>query len=435
MNDTISVKVIKIGMIGLTALGIIAIMIMAYVFAFFTRDLRGVNIIGDTNYIREATNEERESRPFIEVNIFTNQNRNGYFFSEIKFNHFLGLRVDNPDHKMSYGLQWLHRTEPRFMFDTNRWRASRTNFIVGRTSWSPSENTINQRASQHGLRGVMTSYQSQVVNDFHFRRDVVMTIPIDGRPYQVSVLNHWNTGESASLLTNPLINIRVGSNRRHYNNWDRIFNHVVFNSLNNIVTLDGTYQRQGTFDVILPLFDLLQINEIRGGTVQREPVDRVDTYAMVRISINHNGFRNARQSLFNMIGGRGDFDLNDSEYNSNFATYRQHVRLTEQSFDKRFSQLHNGYVISLSNRARTQLFDMRRFYLIVDIQAGFNNIRGIDFNGLRYLNIHMLRIRGSGDFNILQFAFYNTIVSNIQIGGTVNLIDNHNQLQGVAHVS
>jgi len=403
---------------------------------FFVRDLRGVNIIGDTGAVTECDDPDRPARPFLEVNIFTNQNGNGYYFSELKFNHFFGLRVDNEDEKMSYGLQWISPKQPMFDFNPNSWRASRTDFIIGRTAWSPNVNTINQRTSQFGLRGVTSAGMSETANNFEFRRDTEMTIPIEGQPHRISVDNVWTTGQSAQIGI-PGISLRVGNNRRHYNNWDRFFNHVVFRSLNNVVTMDGTFQREGTFNVILPIFDLLQVRQIVGNQIMPETANRVTSYALARVTINRNGFRNARQSLFNMVGGQGDFDLADNnEYNTDFATYRTHVRLSEQNFDRRFSQTHGGYVLSLSTRTRTQLNDMRRFYLFVNLSRS-NNIVGVDFNGLRGLNIHTLLIAGHGNFYLLDFALQDSTIQNLEVLPTVNLINSNNILpdlyKGVAY--
>ena len=421
-TTSMSNKIIKASILGLTGLGILAIFMWAYVSIFLTRDLRGVNIIGDTGAVVECEDEDcgnRELRPFVEVNTYTNRNRNGYFFQEIRFNYFDGLRVDDETMKRSSGIQWLSQSS-LFDYDSIPWISSRASVFGINGAWSPNLASHEARGLQRGLFGV-TESMGVATNEIDFsRRAKVMTIPIDGNPFQVNVDRIYRRSNNM-VLANASV--------RYFYNWTSIFDNITTRALN-MVTTDGTFQREGTFLVSMPLLNMLSIREIRNGQVERDTADRIDTYVLVRITINSNGFRNARQSLFGIVGGQGDFDLSvTNEYNTDFAQYRTHINLREQHFDRRFSIPHGGYVISVSSFTRQQLERMRRYRLFIELNIDImRDVIGIDFNGLRGLDIHCLRITGSGTVHLFEFALADTTITNLYIGEHVLLINHGNAI-------
>jgi len=423
MSTTISAKVIKGSVLGLSALGLLAIFMFAYVMVFFVRDLRGYYIVGDQNVSSEVGENERESRPFVEVNIFKNTNDNGYFFEEVRFNYFEGLRLDE-NMKRSSGLQWIHRTNQRayWALDTwgrSPWESTRSRYFGATTNWTPRLEVLNDHGSLVGLRAV-TEDNNIASGDHRFTRaGTEMTVAIDGQPHRLNICNengHRQTGR---------FTMGFGTQQRYHFSWDGVFQSIA-NRARHIVTTDGTYQRGGTVYRRMQMWDLFNVRPIVNYEVLSNTANVVNVSVQVRITVNTNGFRNARQSLFGMVGGRGDFDLaGNNDYNTDFATYRTHVRLTEHNFDRRFSQLHGGYLLSLSTRTRVQLLDMRRFYLTVDL-GRTNGVVGVDFNGLRSLDIHTLRISGNGNFYLLEHALQDSMVRNLEVSHQINLIKTNN---------
>ncbi|MCL2850878.1 MAG: hypothetical protein FWE01_00765 [Firmicutes bacterium] len=407
--------VIRLSVIGLTMLSILAIFVWAYVMTFFRNYYRGSYIIGDTG----ASSEDVEDvyRPFIEVNIFTNQNNNGLHFSEIKFNYFDGLRVQEGMERSS-GLQWASRTHAMPIYDQSWWRSVRgRSWGFSVSSWNPNEDTINRRQSQIGLRAVTMADDDS--HDHRFSRaETRMTVPIEDTPYQINVDGSWRTSTTV---------LGTGQERINYYNWDMVFMNII-GRVRNSVTTDGTYQFFGTRTRRLSLWDLFSVRRIgNDGQVHTDRVDRTDVFSSARVTINPNGFRANRESLFGLLGGCGEFDLlDDGKYNTDFAVLRQHVTLTAQNFDIRFSHAHGGYVLSLSSRVRQQLLDMRRFYLFVNLSRS-NSVVGIDFNGLRGLEIATMRITGTGNFYFLDYAFRDSTVESWEVANSINL-------QGVNYV-
>ena len=429
---TLSMATIKVVLLVLLAFSIVAIFTWAYVSVFFVRDLLGINIIGDVGTVTEVDDEKREPRPFIEVNYFTNANGSGYALQEMRFNFFIGFDMTNPIYQHSAGMQYFGG-----IFEsswTDRWQRRDTITFGMRTATrhqvqAPND-FIEPRLFYYDINDDLSwaTMNSNIAVGTRFNRNLAMDIPIGGNPSQIRLEN----------IRQRNGNFALGSGYRffYYKSWCQLFQSVMY-STRNFVSVDGTYQRFGTFTRFFDVSNFFTVRQLRSdGQVVADTANRLYSYIQVRATVHQNGIRSHRQSMFGMVQSMNNFDLSANDYDTNYGSHQTQIRITEANMERRLSQLHGGYFLSLSANTRRHLGTMREFDLTVEIDIGrMQNARGLDFGALRVIRVRTLRIRGSGDFYLLDDSLYDTRLRYLDVSALVTLRNTNNILPSTLEVN
>ena len=143
----------------------------------------------------------------------------------------------------------------------------------------------------------------------------------------------------------------------------------------------------------------------------------------MKFTYNENGARNSTQSMFGIIENSPKYDIEKNDIDTSYWQERVVYTLTDKYFDTRYSEVYNGYFVSLNIDTKNLFETMPRAKVHLKIDTLFEDkkIVGIDYNGFENLEIDTLTILGSGDFYLLDKALSNTSIKIIKHSSNLNL--------------
>ena len=144
--------------------------------------------------------------------------------------------------------------------------------------------------------------------------------------------------------------------------------------------------------------------------------DIIKNYAVLKFHYDENGARNSTQSLFNCIDCNPSYDIVKEEIDTTYWQERMVYTLNEDDLSYRYSDIYEGYFVSLDMDTKYLFENMPRakVNITIDLQSEYllvNNINivGIDYNGFENFEIDTLRIEGPAQtFYLLDKSLYNT---------------------------
>ena len=127
--------------------------------------------------------------------------------------------------------------------------------------------------------------------------------------------------------------------------------------------------------------------------------------------------------MFKCIDCNPSYDVEDKNIDTSYWQERMLYTLTNKDFVYRYSEVYDGYFISLSMDMKSLFEKMPRSKVNIVIDAGLKDkkIVGIDYNGFENFEIDTLTINGSGTFYLLEKSLYGTSLQTLKRSKDITL--------------
>lgn len=420
-------KVLKtIGNCCLVFLTVISVcVIIAFVYYhYFVKDITvGVNYIDnqiglDIIKADELTDEQKdefEERYFMEANFYSNAKNNGIALQEMKLNYFTDYKLLSTGYR-STGMQFLGdlKQEDLQLVETTEEQGNRD---------EPSGFTYYD--TTNGINWDGGKLRTQL------NRETAFVISIDGKPYQIQLdkTYEWTTYSrqwyTLWIWNKPTTHVWL------YNYLD-----VFADCMQAIRSNSAGY---GDYYITVDLSEYFTIREFdadSGKYKSDDVTDIIKSYSVLKFHYDENGARNSSQSMFKCIDCNPKYDISDEKIETTYWQERMTYNLDETSklngadiFAYRYSEVYDGYFLSLSMDGKKLFADMPRAKVNVtlDLQAEYLaekqiNIVGLDYNAFDGLELDTLTIRGKTQtFYLLEKALNDTNLQTLKYSYGITL--------------
>ena len=400
-------KALKIiGNCSLVFLAIIGVCItLAYgYYHFFVKDVTtGTNYIDNqialdivaSEDLTEEQKNEFEERYFMEANFFSNAKNNGIALQELKFNYFTDYSLSSNAYR-STGMQYLGDLKQSDLIITETTTQEAQRYESTAFSYYDTTNGVSWEGNK--LRTQLN-------------RESAFIIKIDNRAFQIQLTGtyEWTTYKrswwSLWLYNQPITNIL-------YYNYVNVF----ADCMEAIRTNDKGY---GDYYITVDLSEYFTIREydISSGKFKKDNVtDIIKNYSVLKFHYDENGARNSTQSLFKIIDCNPSYDITEEEIDTTYWQERMVYTLNEDDFSYRYSEVYQGYFLSLDMDTKKMFDEMPRAKVNVNIDLKSQylkdkniNIVGLDYNAFEGFEIDTLTIKGdSQKLYLLEKSLYDT---------------------------
>ncbi len=423
-------KVLKtIGNCCLVFLCVISVcVIIAFVYYhYFVKDTTiGVNNINDQLAVdikkdEDLTPEERnefEERWFMEASYYSNAKNNGVQLQELKYNYFTGYNLTSDQYR-STGMQYMGDFET-YMNEVNSDKEAQQR-VLSEFYYYDTTNGI----TWSGFKGQYGSVATTL------NREQQFIIKIDNRPFSIQLTGQYDV---YGRLWGFLWNVKQGTVYFDYGDvFDCVFSAIKSN--------DHGY---GDYYITLDLSQYFTIREYDTATKKFKADDVTDiikNYAVLKFHYDENGARNSTQSLFGSIACNPSYDTSDEQIDTTYWQERMTYNLDSTSklngkeiFIYRYSEVYDGYFLSLSMDAKKLFADMPRAKVNITLDVDNTNLEhgivGLDYDAFNGLEIDTLTIRGGTQtFYLLEKSLNETQLRtlkrtrNITLDGMQNAIN------------
>ncbi|MGN0748172.1 MAG: hypothetical protein ACI4L1_00605 [Christensenellales bacterium] len=372
-------------------LAIIAILVsLAFVYYhFFVHDLTvGTNYIDNqigldivkADDLTEEQKNEYEGRYFLEANFYSNSKNNGIALQEMKLNYFTDYNLLSTGYR-STGMQYLGdlKQEDLQLVATTEEQANRDE--PSGFSYYDTTNGINWDGGK--LRTQLN-------------RESCFVISIDGKPYQIQLdkTYEWTTYQrqwyTLWIWNKPTTHV-----------WMYTYLDVFADCMQAIRSNSAGF---GDYYITVDLseyFTIRAFDENTGKYKQDDVTDIIKSYSVLKFHYDENGAKNSTQSMFGCIDCNPNYDVSEDTINTTYWQERMVYTLNEDDFSYRYSDVYEGYFISLTMETKKLFADMPRakVNINIDLQSDYLsnkeiNIVGIDYNGFENFEIDTLTITG-----------------------------------------
>ena len=400
-------KVLKIlgncSLVFLAIIGVIVSIVFVYYHFFVNDETIGVNYVDNQIAIdivasEDLTDEEKneyEERYFLEANFYSNSKNNGIALQELKLNYFTDYTLMSTAYR-STGMQFLGdlKQEDLVLVETTEQEVNRN---------EPSG--FSYYDTTNGISWDGNKLRTQL------NRESTFVIKIDNRPFQIQLTGtyEWTTYErqwyTLWLWNKPITNI-----------WYYTYIDVFADCMQAIRTNSAGF---GDYYVTVDLSEYFSIREYDSETGKYKAdnvTDIIKNYAVLKFHYDENGARNSSQSLFKCIDCNPSYDIVEEEIDTTYWQERMVYTLKEDDLSYRYSDIYEGYFVSLDMDIKNLFENMPRakVNIIIDLQSEYLlaneiNIVGFDYNGFENFEIDTLEIKGQAQtLYLLDKALYNT---------------------------
>ena len=407
-------KVLKIigncSFVFLAVIGLLISIAFGY-YHFFVHDITvGVNYVDNqialdivkSDDLTEEQKNEFEDRYFLEANFYSNAKNNGIALQELRLNYFTDYSLLSTTYR-STGMQYLGDLKQEDLT------------LVETTEEEANQNEPKGFSYYDTTNGV--SWDGNKLRT-QMNRESCFTIKIDNRPFQIQLNKtfEWTTYK-----------------RQWYTLWiwNKPTTHVImYNYLNvfadcmqAIRTNSAGY---GDYYITVDLSEYFTIRELdeKGKYKQDDVTDIIKNYSVLKFHYDENGARNSTQSIFKCIDCNPSYDVEDKNIDTTYWQERMVYNLTDKDLDYRYSEVYDGYFVSLSVDMKTRFANMPRAKVNVNISTTFDDkkIVGIDYNGFENFEIDTLTITGENQtFYVLDKGLYNTKLQTLKRSSGITL--------------
>ena len=407
-------KVLKIigncSFVFLAVIGLLISIAFGY-YHFFVHDITvGVNYVDNqialdivkSDDLTEEQKNEFEDRYFLEANFYSNAKNNGIALQELRLNYFTDYSLLSTAYR-STGMQYLGDIKQEDLT------------LVETTEEEANQNEPKGFSYYDTTNGV--SWDGNKLRT-QMNRESCFTIKIDNRPFQIQLNKtfEWTTYK-----------------RQWYTLWiwNKPTTHVImYNHLNvfadcmqAIRTNSAGY---GDYYITVDLSEYFTIRELdeKGKYKQDDVTDIIKNYSVLKFHYDENGARNSTQSIFKCIDCNPSYDVEDKNIDTTYWQERMVYNLTDKDLDYRYSEVYDGYFVSLSVDMKTRFANMPRAKVNVNISTTFDDkkIVGIDYNGFENFEIDTLTITGENQtFYVLDKGLYSTKVQTLKRSSGITL--------------
>lgn len=394
----------------LAVIGLLVSIAFGY-YHFFVHDITvGSNYIDNqialdivkSDDLTEEQKNEFEDRYFLEANFYSNAKNNGIALQELRLNYFTDYSLLSTAYR-STGMQYLGdlKQEDLTLVETTKEEADQN-----------EPKGFSYYDTTNGISWDGNKIRTQL------NRESCFTIKIDNRPFQIQLDKtfEWTTYK-----------------RQWYTLWiwNKPTKHVIMYNYLNVFAdcmqaIRSNSAGYGDYYITVDLSEYFTIRELdeHGKYKQDDVTDIIKNYSVLKFHYDENGARNSTQSLFKCIDCNPSYDVEDKNIDTTYWQERMVYNLTDKDFVYRYSEVYDGYFVSLSVDMKTRFANMPRAKVNVNIQAIFNDkeIVGIDYNGFENFEIDTLTITGENQtFYVLDKGLYNTKIQTLKRSNGITL--------------
>lgn len=407
-------KVLKIigncSFVFLAVIGLLVSIAFGY-YHFFVHDVTvGVNYVDNqialdivkSDDLTEEQKNEFEDRYFLEANFYSNAKNNGIALQELRLNYFTDYSLLSTAYR-STGMQYLGDIKQEDLK------------LVETTEEEANQNEPKGFSYYDTTNGV--SWDGNKLRT-QMNRESCFTIKIDNRPFQIQLNKtfEWTTYK-----------------RQWYTLWiwNKPTTHVImYNYLNVFADCMQAIRTNsagfGDYYITVDLSEYFTIRELdeKGKYKQDDVTDIIKNYSVLKFHYDENGARNSTQSIFKCIDCNPSYDVEDKNIDTTYWQERMVYNLTDKDLDYRYSEVYDGYFVSLSVDMKTRFANMPRAKVNVNISTTFDDkkIVGIDYNGFENFEIDTLTITGENQtFYVLDKGLYNTKIQTLKRSSGITL--------------
>lgn len=407
-------KVLKIigncSFVFLAVIGLLVSIAFGY-YHFFVHDVTvGVNYVDNqialdivkSDDLTEEQKNEFEDRYFLEANFYSNAKNNGIALQELRLNYFTDYSLLSTAYR-STGMQYLGDIKQEDLK------------LVETTEEEANQNEPKGFSYYDTTNGV--SWDGNKLRT-QMNRESCFTIKIDNRPFQIQLNKtfEWTTYK-----------------RQWYTLWiwNKPTTHVImYNYLNVFADCMQAIRTNsagfGDYYITVDLSEYFTIRELdeKGKYKQDDVTDIIKNYSVLKFHYDENGARNSTQSIFKCIDCNPSYDVEDKNIDTTYWQERMVYNLTDKDLDYRYSEVYDGYFVSLSVDMKTRFAGMPRAKVNVNISTTFDDkkIVGIDYNGFENFEIDTLTITGENQtFYVLDKGLYNTKIQTLKRSSGITL--------------
>lgn len=405
-------------LVFLAVLGVLVSIAFGY-YHFFVKDITvGVNYIDNqiaidivkSDDLSQTERSVYEDRYFLEANFYSNAKNNGIALQELRLNYFTDYSLLSTAYR-STGMQFLGdlKQEDLTLVETTEEQANRD---------EPSG--FSYYDSIDGI-----SYDGNKMRT-QMNRESAFTIKIDNRPFQIQLTGtyEWTTYKrqwyTLWIWNKPTKNIWM------YNYLD-----VFADCMQAIRSNSAGY---GDYYITVDLSEYFTIKEYdaESGKYKADDVTNIiKNYSVLKFHYDENGARNSTQSMFGCIDCNPKYDVEEKNIDTTYWQERMLYTLTNKDFNMRYSEIYDGYFVSLNMDMRKLFSAMPRAKVNISINTTFNDkkVIGIDYNGFENFEIDTLTITGENQtFYVLDKGLFNTKIQTIKRANSLRMDMAHNSI-------
>ena len=441
-------------LVFITVIAICVIIAFVY-YHYFVKDITiGVNNIDNqvgldiqevlkTDTLTEEQKDELKDRYFLEVNYYSNDKNNGVQLQELKMNYFTTHRLISTDYR-STGMQYLGDYQG---LPLDVWNGDKKV-----TFGNPFGNNDRYYGVDDNAMKIVNSYVDKSFNYYDYtngiswngvtnnngsiatelNRTTQFIVKIDDRAFAVCLDKYFDrdVGDVRNIFG---IGWKVGD---IYNRYYYTYGSLFQSCMQAVKTNSAGY---GDYYITVDLSSLFSIREYdtQTGKYKYDDVtDIIKTYSVLKFHYDENGARNSTQSMFGIIDNSSKYDVSEEKVDTAYWQERMTYNLDENSklngvdlFTYRYSEVYNGYFVSLSMDGKKLFANMPRAKVNVTIylnseylQSKEINIVGLDYNAFDSVELDTLTIKGNNQtFYLLEKSLYDTQVKTIRHSNSVTL--------------
>ncbi len=387
----------------LAVIGLLVSIAFGY-YHFFVHDITvGSNYIDNqialdivkSDDLTEEQKNEFEDRYFLEANFYSNAKNNGIALQELRLNYFTDYSLLSTAYR-STGMQYLGdlKQEDLTLVETTKEEADQN-----------EPKGFSYYDTTNGISWDGNKIRTQL------NRESCFTIKIDNRPFQIQLDKtfEWTTYK-----------------RQWYTLWiwNKPTKHVIMYNYLNVFAdcmqaIRSNSAGYGDYYITVDLSEYFTIRELdeHGKYKQDDVTDIIKNYSVLR---------NSTQSLFKCIDCNPSYDVEDKNIDTTYWQERMVYNLTDKDFVYRYSEVYDGYFVSLSVDMKSRFANMPRAKVNVSISTTFNDkkIVGIDYNGFENFEIDTLTLTITGEnqtFYVLDKGLYNTKIQTLKRSSGITL--------------
>lgn len=396
----------------LAVIGLLVSIAFGY-YHFFVHDITvGSNYIDNqialdivkSDDLTEEQKNEFEDRYFLEANFYSNAKNNGIALQELRLNYFTDYSLLSTAYR-STGMQYLGdlKQEDLTLVETTKEEADQN-----------EPKGFSYYDTTNGISWDGNKIRTQL------NRESCFTIKIDNRPFQIQLDKtfEWTTYK-----------------RQWYTLWiwNKPTKHVIMYNYLNVFAdcmqaIRSNSAGYGDYYITVDLSEYFTIRELdeHGKYKQDDVTDIIKNYSVLKFHYDENGARNSTQSLFKCIDCNPSYDVEDKNIDTTYWQERMVYNLTDKDFVYRYSEVYDGYFVSLSVDMKSRFANMPRAKVNVSISTTFNDkkIVGIDYNGFENFEIDTLTLTITGEnqtFYVLDKGLYNTKIQTLKRSSGITL--------------
>lgn len=394
----------------LAVIGLLVSIAFGY-YHFFVHDVTvGTNYVDNqialdivkSDDLTEEQKNEFEDRYFLEANFYSNAKNNGIALQELRLNYFTDYSLLSTAYR-STGMQYLGdlKQEDLTLVETTKEEANQN-----------EPKGFSYYDTTNGISWDGNKIRTQL------NRESCFTIKIDNRPFQIQLDKtfEWTTYK-----------------RQWYTLWiwNKPTKHVIMYNYLNVFAdcmqaIRSNSAGYGDYYITVDLSEYFTIRELdeHGKYKQDDVTDIIKNYSVLKFHYDENGARNSTQSMFKCIDCNPSYDVEDKNIDTTYWQERMVYNLTDKDFVYRYSEVYDGYFVSLSVDMKTRFAGMPRAKVNVNISTIFDDkkIVGIDYNGFENFEIDTLTITGENQtFYVLDKGLYNTKIQTLKRSSGITL--------------